>query len=135
MALDMNRSDLVVGVVGTGAMGRGIAQVTAQGGIKAIMFDAAAGGAAKAKAAILETLKGLVAKGRLTDADLAKTDANLAVADKLDDLKACHVIVEAVFENLEVKQKLFGELEAVVRPRPSSPPTPRRSASPRSRAR
>ena len=116
MALDVNRSDLVVGVVGTGAMGRGIAQVTAQGGMKAVMFDAAAGGAAKAKAAILETLKGLVAKGRLTDADLAKTDANLAVADKLDDLKACHVIVEAVFENLEVKQKLFGELEAVVPP-------------------
>ena len=116
MALDVNRSDLVVGVVGTGAMGRGIAQVTAQGGMKAIMFDAAAGGAAKAKAAILETLKGLVAKGRLTDADLAKTDANLAVADKLDDLKASHVIVEAVFENLEVKQKLFGELEAVVPP-------------------
>ena len=115
MALDVNRSDLVVGVVGTGAMGRGIAQVTAQGGMKAIMFDAAAGGAAT-KAAILETLKGLVAKGRLTDADLAKTDANLAVADKLDDLKACHVVVEAVFENLEVKQKLFGELEAVVPP-------------------
>src|SRR5438067_2973032 len=116
MALDVNRPDLVVGVVGTGAMGRGIAQVTAQGGIKAILFDAAAGGAAKAKAAILETLKGLVAKGRLTDADLAKTDANLAVADKLDGLKGCHVVIEAVFEDLEVKQKLFGELEAVLAP-------------------
>src|SRR4026209_1713457 len=105
MALDVNRSDLVVGVVGTGAMGRGIAQVTAQAGIKALMFDAAAGGAAKAKAAILETLKGLAARGRLPAADLAKTDANLAVADTLDDLKACQIVVEAVFENLEVKQK------------------------------
>src|SRR5579859_5861673 len=114
MALDINRPDLTVGVVGTGAMGRGIAQVTAQGsaergGIKAIMFDAAPGGAAKAKAAILDTLKGLVAKGRLTDADVAKTEANLAVADTLEGLKACHVVVEAVFENLEVKRKLFGE--------------------------
>ena len=116
MTLDINRPDLTVGVVGTGAMGRGIAQVTAQGGIKAIMFDAAAGGAAKAKAAILETLKGLVAKGRLTDADVAKTDANLGIAESLSDLKGCHVVVEAVFENLEVKQKLFGELEAVVAP-------------------
>ena len=116
MALDINRADLTVGIVGTGAMGRGIAQVTAQGGIKAIMFDAAPGGAAKAKAAILETLKGLVAKGRLIDADLAKTDANLGVADKLDGLKGCHVVIEAVFENLEVKQKLFGELEAVIAP-------------------
>src|ERR1700744_3618040 len=116
MTLDINPTDLTVGVVGTGAMGRGIAQVTAQGGIKAIMFDAAPGGAAKAKAAILDTLKGLVAKQRLTDAAVAKTEANLGIADKLEDLKGCHVIVEAVFENLEVKQKLFGELEAVVSP-------------------
>src|SRR6516165_1482758 len=99
MTLDVNRPDLVVGVVGTGAMGRGIAQVTAQGSMKALMYDAAAGGAAKAKTAILETLKGLVAKGRLTDADVAKTDANLGIAEKLVDLKACHVVVEAVFEN------------------------------------
>ena len=116
MSLDINRADLTVGIVGTGAMGRGIAQVTAQGGMKAIMYDAAPGGAAKAKAAILETLKGLVAKGRLTDADLATVDTNLGVADKVEDLKGCHVVVEAVFENLEVKQKLFGELEAVIAP-------------------
>jgi 3-hydroxybutyryl-CoA dehydrogenase len=116
MSLDVNRPDLTVGVVGTGAMGRGIAQVTAQGGMKAVMFDAAPGGAAKAKAAILETLKGLVAKGRLTDADLAKVEANLGVAETMADLKPCHVVVEAVFENLEVKQKLFGELEVVLAP-------------------
>ncbi|WP_395714240.1 3-hydroxyacyl-CoA dehydrogenase family protein, partial [Reyranella sp.] len=116
MTFDISRPDLCVGIVGTGAMGRGIAQVTAQGGMKAIMFDAAPGGAAKARNAILETLKGLVARGRLSDADLAKTEANLAVADKLSDLAACHIVVEAVFENLEVKQKLFGELEAVVAP-------------------
>src|SRR5215813_3095664 len=108
MTLDINRSNLTVGVVGTGAMGRGIAQVTAQGGMKAVLFDAAAGGAAKAKAGILDILKGLVAKGRLTDADLAKTEANLLVADGLNDLKGCHIVIEAVFENLEVKQKLFG---------------------------
>ncbi len=116
MTLDINRPDLTVGVVGTGAMGRGIAQVTAQGGMKAIMFDAAPGGAAKAKAGIVDVLKGLAAKGRLTDADVAKAEANLGVADKIEDLKACHIVVEAVFENLEVKQKLFGELEAVIAP-------------------
>ncbi len=44
MTLDINRPDLVVGIVGTGAMGRGIAQVTAQGGMKAILFDSAPGG-------------------------------------------------------------------------------------------
>ena len=114
MSLDISRPDLVVGVVGTGAMGRGIAQVTAQGGMRALMYDAAEGGAARAKAAILETLKGLVAKGRLADADLAKTGTNLAVADSLHALAGCHVVVEAVFEDLTVKRKLFGEIEAVV---------------------
>src|SRR5882757_10574574 len=92
MALDVNRPDLTVGVVGTGAMGRGIAQVTAQGGIKAIMFDAAPGGAAKAKAGIVDTLKGLAAKGRLSDADVAKAEANLGIAEKIEDLKACHIV-------------------------------------------
>ena len=58
-----------------------------------------------------------VIKGtRPVTADLAKTEANLGVAEKIEDLKPCHVVVEAVFENLEVKQKLFGELEAVVSP-------------------
>ena len=116
MTLDINRPDLTVGVVGNGAMGRGIAQVTAQGGIKAILFDAAEGGAAKAKAAIVDILKGLAARGRLSEADVAKTEANLVVADGLADLKGCHIVIEAVFENLEVKQKLFGELEAMVAP-------------------
>ena len=116
MTLDVNRPDMCVGVVGTGAMGRGIAQVTAQGGMKALLFDAAPGGAAKAKAAIVEVLKGLVAKGRLTEADLAKAEGNLAVAETIADLKVCHVVVEAVFEDLAVKQKLFGELEAAVGP-------------------
>jgi 3-hydroxybutyryl-CoA dehydrogenase len=116
MTLDINRRDLVVGIVGTGAMGRGIAQVTAQGGIKAVLFDAAEGGAAKARAGIVDILKGLAAKGRLTDADVASAEGNLAVAGKLEELKDCHVVVEAVFENLDVKRKLFGELEAVVAP-------------------
>src|SRR4029453_9242228 len=74
------------------------------------------GGAAKARAGILDTLKGLVAKGRLSEADLARTDANLAVAESLAELKGCQVVIGAVFENLEVKQKLFGELEATVAP-------------------
>ena len=112
MALDVNRPDLVVGVVGTGAMVRGIAQVTAQGGIKAIMYDAAAGGAAKARTAILDVLKGLVAKGRLTDADLAKADANLAVADTLEDLSRDYGISRDRVRQIEVRafEKLQKEI-------------------------
>ncbi len=114
MSLDVSRSDLVVGVVGTGAMGRGIAQVSAQGGMRTLMYDAAAGGAAKARSAIVDQLKSLVAKQRLTQEDCEKAERNLEIAEGLQALAPCHIVIEAVFENLEVKQKLFGELEAVV---------------------
>jgi len=114
MSLDVSRPDLVVGVVGTGAMGRGIAQVSAQGGIRTIMFDAAPDGAAAAKGAIVATMKGLVGKGRLTAEACEAAGQNLVVTDSLTALADCHVVIEAVFENLEVKQKLFAELEAVV---------------------
>jgi 3-hydroxybutyryl-CoA dehydrogenase len=114
MSLDVSRPDLVVGVVGTGAMGRGIAQVSAQGGIRTLMYDAAEGGAAKARDAIIKQLNDLVAKQRLSLEDCDKAGRNLEIAEGLQALAPCHVVIEAVFENLEVKQKLFGELEAVV---------------------
>ena len=116
MALDVTRKDLLVGVVGTGAMGRGIAQVTATGGMRCLMFDAAPGGASKARAAILETLHGLATKGRMSGPEVAAADQNLVAVDSLDQLAGCHVVVEAVFENLDVKKDLFGKLEAVVAP-------------------
>lgn len=114
MSLDVSRPDLVVGVVGTGAMGRGIAQVSAQGGIRTLMYDAAEGGAAKAREAIVGQLKGMVAKQRLTQENCERAERSLEIAEGLQALAPCHVVIEAVFENLEVKQKLFGELEAVV---------------------
>ncbi len=114
MSLDVSRPDLVVGVVGTGAMGRGIAQVTAQGGMRTIMYDAVPEGAAAARNAIVATLKGLVGKGRLTAEACEAATQNLVVSDDLAALSGCHVVIEAVFEDLSVKQKLFAELERVV---------------------
>ncbi|QQS12107.1 MAG: 3-hydroxyacyl-CoA dehydrogenase [Rhodospirillales bacterium] len=114
MSLDVARADLCVGVVGAGAMGRGIAQVSAQGGIRTLVYDAAPGGAAKAKAAIGEQLRSLVAKGRLEQNACDAAEANLQVAEDLMALAPCHVVIEAVFEDLEVKRKLFLEIEAVV---------------------
>ena len=106
MSLDINRADLTVGIVGTGAMGRGIAQVTAQGGIKAIMFDAAPGGAAKAKAAILETLKGLVAKGRLEECERDAAVSRLTATDHLGRLADCDLVIESVVEDLATTDTL-----------------------------
>jgi len=116
MANDKAGGDLIVGVVGAGAMGRGIAQVTATGGMRCLMFDAVPGNAGKARDAILETLTGLVARGRTTEAELTAARANLIAVEDLQALAPCRIVVEAVFENLEVKKDLFGKLEKIVAP-------------------
>ena len=67
--LDIQRSDLVAGVAGSGTMGRGIVQVLAQCGVRTLVFDAKPGAAQKAKDAIGKTLASLVQKGRMAQAD------------------------------------------------------------------
>jgi len=112
--LDPNRSDLVAGVAGAGTMGRGIAQVLAQCGARTLVFDAQPGAARKAKDAVAQALGKLVEKGRLGPADAEKTLSRLEIADSLEGLAPCHVVVEAIVEDLDAKKTLFGKLERSV---------------------
>ncbi len=116
MAIDANANDLIVGVVGTGTMGRGVVQVSAQGGMRVIAFDATPGAAASAKDAIAKTLKGLAEKGRIAAADADGAVARIAVANDIKDLARAHVIVEAIVERLDIKQALFQQLEEICGP-------------------
>ena len=106
----------VVGVVGAGAMGRGIAQVAAQGGLETLLYDAQAGVAEKARASIAEILGKLVERGRLSPGDRDAALGRIRVADGLQELAQADAVIEAIVENLEVKKKVFAELEAVCRP-------------------
>jgi 3-hydroxybutyryl-CoA dehydrogenase len=101
-----------VGIVGAGTMGAGIAQVAAVAGRRVLIADAVPGAAERAIAKIRERVKTQVAKGRL-DAD---PDALLITATSVADLGNCDVIVEAIVEDLAVKQSLMRELEAIVAP-------------------
>ena len=112
--LDIHRSDLVAGVAGSGTMGRGIAQVLAQCGVRTLVFDTKPGAAQAAKDAIGKTLAGLVQKGRVSQSDADQTLARIGIVDSLAALKPCHVVVEAIVELLAPKQELFKALEAVV---------------------
>jgi len=112
----MARSIGSVAVIGAGAMGRGIAQVGIQGGMQVWLFDAAPGAAAKAAEAIAAQLDSLVTKGRLPADEAAAAKAQLRVADALEQIKDVDLVVEAIIENLEVKQQLFTQLETIVRP-------------------
>ncbi|WP_329274112.1 3-hydroxyacyl-CoA dehydrogenase [Streptomyces sp. NBC_01451] len=110
-ALDLSSP---VAVVGTGTMGQGIAQVALVAGHDVRLFDAAPGRARDAADAIVERLDRLVEKDRLTAADRDAARGRLHAAGSLSELADCSLVVEAVLERLDVKQKLLRDLEDVV---------------------
>nr|WP_145551944.1 3-hydroxyacyl-CoA dehydrogenase [Variovorax boronicumulans] len=111
----MDTAYRVVGVVGAGAMGRGIAQIAAQAGSTVKLFDTAPGAAAKGQEAVYAQWDKLHEKGRLNTQDRQAQREALQVAASLAELADCDLVVEAVVERLEVKQALFAELETIVR--------------------
>ena len=114
MPLDSQRPDLVLGVVGTGVMGRGIAQIAAQAGIRVMLYDTRSDAAPAAKDYVGGALAKLAEKGRIPADAAARATGLLEVAHVLTHLSGCHVVVEAIVENLAAKQELFRHLEGAV---------------------
>lgn len=106
----------VVGVVGTGAMGRGIAQLFAQAGHVVRLFDAAPAAAEAARAAVADLLGKQVDLGRLSREAFDATTARMTAVALLADLAGCDLVIEAIVENLDDKQRLFTQLETIVGP-------------------
>jgi len=96
MPLDPQRQDLAIGIVGTGVMGRGIAQIAAQAGIRVVLYDTRADAAAAAKEYVTGTLAKLVEKGRLSADSATRATGLLEVAPVLGHLAECHVVIEAL---------------------------------------
>ena len=114
----MSNAPLTVGVVGAGAMGRGIAQVAAAAGHRVLLSDAVHAVVDRARDTIRSGLARDVAKGRL---DQPRADAILARIENVGTMPAssgafgeCGVVIEAVAEDLGVKRALFAALEEVV---------------------
>ncbi|WP_454693425.1 3-hydroxyacyl-CoA dehydrogenase [Achromobacter aegrifaciens] len=103
-----------IGVVGAGAMGRGIAQLFAQSGHVVKCFDAAEGAACKAMVYVNDIISRSVEKGRVTQAEAALIAGRLHACVHLEELANCDLVVEAVVEDLEVKRQLFVALEEIV---------------------
>jgi 3-hydroxybutyryl-CoA dehydrogenase len=106
----------VIAVVGSGAMGSGIAQVAAAAGHKVLVYDTRPEAVAKAIANIGKAYEKLVEKGRMgaPEADLARE--RLQPAASTGELKDAALVVEAIVEDLDVKRTLFAELEGIVGP-------------------
>ncbi len=95
-------------------MGRGIAQIAAQAGSAVWLFDTEPGAVTRACQAIHAQWERLAEKGRLSPDAVAANKARLHPAHALSDLEDCALVVEAIVERLDVKQKLFVEIESIV---------------------
>lgn len=110
----MTGQPTVAGIVGAGAMGRGIAQVFAAAGVTTRVFDTNPDAVKSALSSIRATLDRAVDKGRTTRADAEQIMQRLAVAETLDALAGCGLVVECIIEDLAAKRALFAQLETIV---------------------
>lgn len=98
-----------IGIAGAGTMGAGIAQVTAQAGLTTILFDLSEGMLQKAKDGLEKSLNTLVSRQKITETEKAEIFSRITFTTDMEQMKA-DLIIEAIVENLEVKQQLFQKL-------------------------
>jgi 3-hydroxybutyryl-CoA dehydrogenase len=110
----MKPSFSTVGVIGTGAMGTGIAQLAAQAGSRVLLLDNRPGAASGAVAALGAQWDKLASKGRLSETQTAELKARLTTPDDIQSLRDCELVIEAIAERIDAKKALFAELETIL---------------------
>lgn len=105
-----------VGIIGTGTMGAGIAQVAATSGFTVQLRDIDPNAATRAIETVWKNLNRLVEKGRLTEEQANDAAARLHVAANPEDLADCDLIIEAIIESLEAKTAMFREVLPAIKP-------------------
>ncbi|MGB0975020.1 MAG: 3-hydroxyacyl-CoA dehydrogenase NAD-binding domain-containing protein [Flavobacteriaceae bacterium] len=103
-----------VGIIGSGTMGSGIAQVAATSGCKVKVYDTKQDALDKSKASLEKILNRLVEKGRIDEAEKSRIQSNISYVANLKELGDSNLTIEAIIENLDIKQKVFSELETYV---------------------
>ncbi|MFS4494736.1 3-hydroxyacyl-CoA dehydrogenase NAD-binding domain-containing protein [Maribacter sp. 2308TA10-17] len=103
-----------VGVIGSGTMGSGIAQVAATAGCNVMLFDTNVTALKKAKESLEKILNRLIEKGRINASEKEQIQSNISYSDQLRDLACCELIIEAIVEDLTIKKNVFSELETYV---------------------
>lgn len=105
-----------IGVLGSGTMGLGIAQVAAQAGHEVVLVDNAQTVLEKAKATLQKTLDKLVEKAKMSSEEARALLNRIEFTVDKKAFKACSLIIEAIIENLDVKHQVFKEMESIVSP-------------------
>ncbi|CAN5606992.1 MAG: NAD(P)-binding domain-containing protein [Acidimicrobiia bacterium] len=104
-----------VGIIGSGIMGSGLAEVAARAGFDVVVRSRTRASADDVKATVDTSLKRLVAKGKLEHAERTGTLERISCTDHLGRLAECDLVIESVVEDLDVKRALFAELEQIVK--------------------
>lgn len=113
MHLVLDRNSLV-GVLGAGTMGAGIAQLAAQMGHKVVLFDESSDALVRAQTQFNKVFARLVEKGGLTSQEAEETKRRISMGQNLRAFAHCKLVVEAIVEDLEVKKESFNQIERIV---------------------
>jgi 3-hydroxybutyryl-CoA dehydrogenase len=105
-----------VGILGSGIMGSGLAEVVARAGLDVVVRSRTQAGADAVLAKVGSGLARQVAKERMTEEEREAILGRVSVTDHLGQLADCDLVIESVVEDLEVKRALFAELEQIVKP-------------------
>lgn len=105
-----------VGILGSGIMGAGLAEVAARAGFDVVVRSRSHDAATEMLAAIDNGFTKAIARGKCTEAQRAEVVERITVTDQLDGVADCDLVIESVIEDLAVKQALFAELDSVVKP-------------------
>lgn len=105
-----------IGVIGAGTMGAGIAQVAATFGHQTVLFDAFPEAIEKAKKSHDKIFNRLVEKGKITEEQKAEIIGRITYSNQLENCRDCNLVIEAVIEKLDLKKKIFSDLETLVKP-------------------
>ena len=107
-------NNMKVGVIGSGTMGSGIAQVAATSGCRVKIYDTKQEALEKSKVNLEKVLARLIVKGRIDETEKSRIQGNISYVNNLKDLEDSNLTIEAIIENLAIKQKVFSELETYV---------------------
>lgn len=103
-----------IGIIGSGTMGIGIAQVAATSGCEVFLYDANFTQTEKSLSGLKNTLNKLSEKGKISAEESQNIFGRINACENLSGLKDCELVIEAIIENKEIKTKVFGELENYV---------------------
>ncbi|WP_417289863.1 3-hydroxyacyl-CoA dehydrogenase NAD-binding domain-containing protein [Corallibacter sp.] len=103
-----------IGIIGSGTMGSGIAQVAATAGCSVKLYDTNQAALDKAKASLEKILNRLIEKGRIDTEEKNRIQSNIRYVDSLKALADSNLTIEAIVENIDIKKKVFSELECYV---------------------